>query len=206
MSLACSLTGYGSSLIVNGSFEDGNFVPNAQDTMPLSLGSTDMTGWAVTDAALAWIGPGNPFGLAASDGSYFLDLSGYHDNAPYAGVAQTVPIATVVGITYRITFDLGSDSGYNSGPVSIVVSAGSGAGLVSTTFTSTPTGLNQWEGFAFDYIASATTTPISFTGSAASDQAYVGLDNVSMVAIPEPSVLALGGWGLLTLLILRRRT
>ena len=101
---------------------------------------------------------------------------------------------------------MGSFTLYNTCPVSIVVSAGSGAGLVSTTFTSTPTGLNQWEGFTFDYIASATSTPISFTGLAASDQKYVGLDNVSMVAIPEPSVLALGGWGLLTLLILRRRT
>ena len=55
-----------------------------------------MPGWTVTTANLAWIGPSNPFGLTASDGSYFLDLSGYHDNQPYAGVAAT-SISTVFG-------------------------------------------------------------------------------------------------------------
>ena len=61
------------NLLQNGSFETGNFVPIADDTMPLSLGATDMTMWTVIAADLAWIGPSNPFSLSASDGNYFLD-------------------------------------------------------------------------------------------------------------------------------------
>src|SRR5664280_769576 len=74
------------TLVTNGSFETGAFVANLDDTMQLSVGSTAMTGWTVVVGGLAWIGPGNPFGLSASDGSYFLDLTDYRDHIPYGGV------------------------------------------------------------------------------------------------------------------------
>src|SRR5678815_4488708 len=71
------------NLLTNGSFEDKtNFVGNSDDTMSLTAPSTAMTGWTVTGDSLAWIGPGNPFGLTASDGSYFLDLTDYDDSPP----------------------------------------------------------------------------------------------------------------------------
>jgi hypothetical protein len=76
------------NLITNGSFEDTtNFVPNhpADDTMSLTVGSIAMTGWTVVNSGLAWIGPGNPFGLSASDGTYFLDLTDYTDALLMAG-------------------------------------------------------------------------------------------------------------------------
>ena len=79
----------GPNLITNGSFEVAtNFVDNnsPQDTMTLLPGdSTSMPGWTVVGgntAQLAWIGPANPFGLKASDGDYFLDLTGYKAGAP----------------------------------------------------------------------------------------------------------------------------
>ena len=187
------------NLLTNGSFESGNFIPDANDTMSLLLGATDMTGWTVENAALAWIGPSNPFSLSASDGGYFLDLTGYHDSAPSGGVQQT--IATTIGQEYELTFDLGTDPVYNTEPVSIQVTAGSD----SDTFTSTPLNPNQWQSFSFDFTATSSSTTISLDGQASTGQKYVGLDNVSVQVIPEPGTLTLfAGSGLLALAGWRR--
>jgi hypothetical protein len=193
--LGVGLTSH-ANLLVNGSFESGIFVPDSSDTMSLAVGATDMTGWTVQTGALAWIGPSNPFGLTASDGSYFLDLSGYHDNAPYAGVVQAQTISTTIGAQYRLSLDIGTSTPYNTAPVSVLVTAGS----ASTTFTSTPLNLNQWQTFTFDFIATSANTSISLDGQAGSDQKYIGLDNASVVLIPEPTTLTLlAGSGLLAL-------
>jgi hypothetical protein len=189
------------NLIVNGSFESGIFVPDAQDTMSLAVGATDMTGWTVQNAALAWIGPSNPFGLTASDGDYFLDLSGYHDNAPYGGVLQSQTIATTVGAQYRLSFDIGTSPPYDSAPVSVQVTAGS----ASAVFTSTPSLINQWEPFDFDFTATSPNTSISLVGQAGTNEKYIGLDNVSLTMIPEPGTLTLiAGLGLLVFAAERR--
>ncbi len=203
--IAAAVLGIGlpshANLLINGSFELGNFVPVTDDTMPLAVGATDMTGWTIQNGALAWIGPSNPFGLTASAGSYFLDLSGYHDNAPYAGVVQAQTISTTIGAQYRLTLDIGTSPPYNSAPVSVLVTAGS----ASTTFTSIPQNLNQWEGFIFDFIATSANTTISLDGQAGSSQSYIGLDNASVVLIPEPSTVTLvAGPGLLVLVAWRR--
>ena len=75
-------------LITNGSFENTNntFVPDSNDTMSLPVSSTAIPGWEVTTGSIAWIGPTNTFGLTASKGDFFLDLTAhvaqvYHQNA-----------------------------------------------------------------------------------------------------------------------------
>ena len=89
------------NLLTNGSFEDTtNFVDQGNDTMDLDVGSTLMPGWMVAGSHyLSWIGPTNPFGVFAPNGSYYLDLTGYIDGPPFSGVTQT--IATLAGATYR---------------------------------------------------------------------------------------------------------
>jgi hypothetical protein len=175
------------NLLNNGSFELGNFVPNAQDTMDLAVGSTDMADWTVANASLAWIGPSNPFALSASDGSYFLDLSGYHDSTPYGGVQLDQAIPTTVGTQYRLVFDIGTDPQYDTAPVGVEVTAGSDSEL----FISTPQNYNQWETFQFDFVATSATTSLSLIGNAGTNQKYVGLDNVVLMSIPEPGTLSL---------------
>lgn len=193
-----SLPVYG-DLLINGSFETGNFVPPADNTMSLAIGATDITGWTVRNAALAWIGPSNPFGLSAANGGYFLDLSGYHDNAPYAGVQQT--ISTTIGTEYHLTFDIGTDPAYDSAAVSVSVTAGSASGL----FTSSPLIPNRWEEFMFDFVATSGNTIISLDGQAGTNEKYLGLDNVRLTVVPEPSTLTLiAGPGLLVFAAWRR--
>jgi len=190
----CSLTvASQANLVLNGSFEAGGFVPNGQDTMDLAPGSTAITGWTVTTANLAWIGPANPFGLTASAGSYFLDLSGYHDNQPYGGVAASAAIATVSGQRYRVTFDLGSDYNYNTASPSVEVSVtGTPSSATFTAGPVNPSVLNRWESFGLVFTANSASTVISFAGVGADNQKYVGLDNVSLVAVPEPTTILAG--------------
>ena len=190
------------NLLQNGSFEIGNFVPPSHDSMLLWPSATDITGWTVINGGLAWDGALNPYGLSASDGSFFLDLTGDHDNVPYGGVEQT--IATTVGVQYQISLDLGTDPTYDSSvPVSIIVNAGS----ATTTFTSTPTVPNKWDFFSFDFTATSSITTISLIGDLSQPEEYIGLDNVTVeiVSVPEPSTLALfSGSGLLALVGWRR--
>ena len=190
------------NLLTNGSFETGVFNPPNNDTVSLLVGSTQMTGWIVTDGSLSWIGAGNPFGLVAPDGSKMLDLTDYRDNPPYAGVSQT--IATAIGAGYQLTFKLGSSAAYGQ-PVSLLASAGATQKL----FTSTGVGNNLWEAESMTFTATATTTTIALRGVAGSQN--IGLDNVDLIQVsapvPEPGSLAMMALGLagLGLLAAQRR-
>ncbi|HEX7470737.1 MAG TPA: PEP-CTERM sorting domain-containing protein, partial [Verrucomicrobiae bacterium] len=115
-------------------------------------------------------------------------------------VDQTT-IPTTIGDQYQLSLCIGTSPIYDSAPVSILVTAGS----ASTTFTSTPLNVNQWETFTFDFIATSSSTSLSLAGQASTNVKYIGLDNVSVVPIPEPGTFALfAGSGLLALVGWRR--
>jgi len=189
----------GANLLVNGSFEDGNFVNPGNATMSLPVGSAAISGWTTVGDTLAWIGTGNPWGLTANDGARFLDLTDLAPGAPFGGVVQAV--ATSPGASYLLSFDLGSSTFWGR-PDAITASA---AGT-SATFTSPTTGTNNdWQRVSMAFTATSTTTNLQLLGSAAFN--YIGLDNVSLdlvstAPIPEPEtwalmlggVAALGAW------------
>jgi hypothetical protein len=208
--LGVGLTSHAANLLTNGSFEDGIFVPSEPGSMLLSAGATDITGWTVINGGLAWDGAANPYNLTASDGNNFLDLTGDYDAAPYGGVQQTV--ATAIGFQYQLTFDIGTSTTYDSNegsipliPVSIQATAGSSS---ETFTTATPTSINQWESFTLDFTATSASTVILLEGQASENIQYIGLDNVSLEAVPEPSslslMLLLAGPGLLAFAAWRR--
>lgn len=175
------------NLLSNGSFELGGFVNQGNDTMSLAAGSAVITGWTVVTDTTAWIGPTNPFGLTASDGSYFLDLTNYQTGAPFAGMSQV--IATTPGAIYSLSFDLGGSTFWGR-PDAITASA---AGT-SATFTTPLTGTNNdWQHVSMQFTASSGSTTVLLQG--VTGVKYIGLDNVSVdlvsAPVPEPGTWAL---------------
>jgi sugar lactone lactonase YvrE len=170
------------NLIENGSFEFGYFTDNHGNDNAMSLfpGGTSIFDWTVTGPGsdLAWIGPDNDLGLTAADGSYFLDLTGYHNSPPWNGVSQTIP--TTVGQTYHVSYEIGYSSGYDGSTMPQVAVSVTGMPTFTNSFSGS--GVNSWETFAFSFTAIASQTTISFSGTNAQGLQYIGLDNVIMWA------------------------
>lgn len=178
--------------------------------MSLGVGSTVITGWTVVTDATAWIRGGNPFGLSASDGSQFLDLTNYSAGAPFAGMSQT--IATTTGSTYTLAFDLGGSNAWGR-PGAIIANAGGTSASFTTGPASATTPNNDWYHETMSFVATSDLTTITLQGSVGFN--YIGLDNVSVLlsstepppvtSVPEPGTWALMLAGLAACAGTRRR-
>jgi hypothetical protein len=200
------------NLLTNGSFEntDGTFVGDVNLVDELSSGSTVIPGWTTTnDSPTAWIENGNPYGISASNGSFFLDLTGYQNSAPYGGVTQSVT-GLMAGMSSALTFDLGygGNSTLFAGPVTVRVNAGSSSG----TFTSGSGTPNPavWDGETFDFTATSATEALTIIGLSTAGGDYIGIDNADLelatvAPAPEPATIVLFGTSLLGLGWLARR-
>lgn len=214
----------------NGSFETGSFVDNTgAKTDSLAQGSTAMTGWTVIGGGdVAWEGPGNPYTITPSDGSYNLDLTGYTDHPPFGGVSQVFD--TVVGHTYSLSFDVGNSGRYNGGgaTVNAMVGALGVAGLPSNSYavlqdySFTNSGLDPndpdhsfWATGSTQFTALTGSTQLNLVGTQGG--AFIGLDNVKLADVtvivapsptPEPAswAMMLGGFGLVGATMRRRST
>jgi Protein of unknown function (DUF642) len=181
------------NLLVNGSFEAGNFVPDAQGVQDIGIGGpAPMTGWSTFVGDVFWIGNGNAYGLTASDGSLHMSL--YDPFRPLVGVGSVQQtVASTPGTVYEVSFDLGSAAGF-PGPVGVQVQA---AGFAATFFASGTAAMN-WEHHSWRFTANDTHTVIAFVGQfgpgyVMGDRGYIGLDNTALrvSAVPEPGALAL---------------
>jgi hypothetical protein len=202
------------NLLTNGSFENtnGTFVGDVNKTDELNSGSSVIPGWTTTNGVpTAWIQNGNPWAISASNGSFFLDLTGYSDVGTYGGVTQTV--TTTPGTMYALTFDLGygGNSGAFGGPVSVRVSAGGS----TSTFTSGSGSPNPavWDTETFNFTASSATTQLTIIGLSTTGGDYIGIDNgdvelAAVTAVPEPNAAYLVGCAILMLAgpMISRRT
>ena len=191
VALVASFGAAQAALLVNGGFENASAnttAPSAVQTFTLGIGSTAIDGWTVIGDDTAWIG-GAQFGLTASQGNKFLDLTNYQDGPPFGGVQQIV--GTVAGTTYTLSFDLGSSSTYIT-PSAVAASVlVVDVGTQTQTFTSTASGVNNWQSYSMTFTAANPTTTISLLGTTGRD--YIGLDNVtlSVTAVPEPGTWAM---------------
>ncbi|MGH7997294.1 MAG: DUF642 domain-containing protein [Opitutaceae bacterium] len=191
LALALSPAAHANLLLTNGSFEtDG---PGAGDGDGVNAtSSTQIPGWTVDSVGgnyVYWINTINPYdGTTAEDGSEFLDLTGYNNTGfPYDGVSQT--INTTVGDQYAVSFYLGQNSDYDNGALpGIVFSA---TGNSDSYAFDTDTGVDTWQQFNETFIATGTSTTLTFTAFAFDSGSpsynstseptvyYAGLDNVS---------------------------
>jgi len=183
-------------LLVNGGFEAATNAATL-DYISLSSGSANIPGWTTTNAELTWDGPSLSISpvLTAAQGSDFLDLTGVHDAPPYGGVFQT--ITTTVGQQYQVSFELGSDTywdSYYTGSFAAPVVAVSLNGVVAFSATNNfPNLSNYWQAWSFYFTASATSTTLMFTGANASRVAYIGLDNVIVTGGVPSLMIVLSG-------------
>jgi choice-of-anchor C domain-containing protein len=193
------------NLIVNGSFEDGNYhTPQWQRLFP---GSTDLTGWTIGPVGVDWhVGTDNPalnpaligheFG-PAQDGSLVIDL---HLDGDYNGsISQT--FATTAGTTYVASFYLAGIN-YFANPRDIQVDVNGNTQTFSQA-ASDPSNV-AWGLKSFQFSATGPDSTITF--SCTDVDGYWGplLDNVSVNAVPLPPTMLFFGSGLLGLVGWRR--
>ncbi|MBS1717456.1 MAG: DUF642 domain-containing protein [Armatimonadetes bacterium] len=180
------------NLLVNGSFENGDFQNNGGGADSLALGSTAITGWTTVSNELVWLNATNSYYVIPQDGSYSLDLTGYHDAYPYGGVSQTV--STVAGGKYHLSYYYGGLVLYsgNAGVEATAVDGSTSAVLLDqVNYDTFADNSNTYNRVDLDFVATGTSTIISFIGASPKGGTnYIGLDNVDLEggsAVPEPA-------------------
>ena len=207
-----------SGALVNGSFENSGNTWTASynnsgfGAMIVPQNSTVIPGWTVQSGQLDWDQSG-AFGLYAQDGSYYLDLTDDEQTGP-AGVAQT-SISTIPNAIYHISGWLGSSSVYNPGTTQPTITVNINGNDVQT-FTGIgyqAPATSYWQEFGLDFIATGNSTLLALQGGTVGtgNNYYIGLDNISVSMVPEPTTMLAGAllllpFGANTLRILRRRT
>ena len=136
--------------------------------------------------------------LPAHSGAAALDLTGPGNVGTGAGVFRA--ILTEVGQQYRLTFYLGNATGDRdevSGntwayqlPSSIKLLIG---GVSAGTFTNADVTWNSvnWRQFGYSFTAQGASTRVTFLNGTPDGDKYAGLDDVAVVAVPEPGTWAM---------------
>ena len=176
-------------MIQNGSFEDSNLNPGSW-FITLGTGNTQITGWTVIGSSIDYIG-----GLwNASDGNRSLDLNG----SALGGVQQS--INTVIGDTYKVTFDLaGNTDGYPYTKLMNVNAIGATTQTESFSFNISGHSFSNmgWTTETWTFVADSTTTTLQFI-STVSGSIGPALDNItvqdigSVEPVPVPGAFLLG--------------
>lgn len=171
------------------------------------------SGWTVLgkDVLVIDRGYSEPSGSSSTlsfnpnSGNNALDITGAGNTSPSDGITQTV--ATTIGQSYDLSFFVGralgdpNDSRY-LGTATVVLTIGDGP-TTSYTATDGVRGQITFTRFVTSFVATGATTAITFTngtlppGTDANGDPvgsnYAGLDDVELVATPEPSTLTSAG-------------
>lgn len=172
------LSGFGPELIVNGSFEDGDFSPVINGSwVNVIAGSTRITGWTVGGQAVDWHNPTHFNAPHTGTKIIDLNLSGF-GIADTGAMLQT--IATVPGQSYRLSFFLAGPNLSFPDPREVRVTV---AG-VPTIFSApaSPNTALAWYERTLDFTATSAATTLEFSSVNGSGFWGALLDDVSVVA------------------------
>lgn len=197
------------NLVVNGDFEAA---PAANGSYIQYFGGGSFPGWSVTGSDVIVIDESySEQGLVfnAQGGSQnAIDLTGAGNTGPADGIVQT--IATAAGQKYRLIFFVGnaSPTGGNAGsytqPSTVNLSINGGLPISYTNAVNVPFGID-YKQFSLDFTATGATT-LAFSNGTVGDN-MLGLDTVSVSAVPEPATwgLMIVGFGMVGLAARRRK-
>ena len=211
-SLGVAIQAHG-NLVVNGGFAPaGAFSPPNGLYYVVSPGdSVTIPGWTVQNQTIAWESQATlvPTYVQGNPTPYWLDVSGVHDAIPYGGVVGTTA-STVAGDWYTLSFQVGKGLGQSPNPVVFQATAASQSGTF-TDLQVDPGGVSTvWETFSLQFQATGPSTIITLQATDAnSGNAFVGLANVNVSPVPEPTTMLAGAllllpFGAITLRILRK--
>jgi MYXO-CTERM domain-containing protein len=210
-----AMGGAAQAQLVNGSFE----TPAAPGSAPFYAAyanGADIGGWTVVGCGVACASdavtllnnqaatlPGLT-GHVTPYGNQWIDLTG-DGNFGLSSVTQTIG-GLVAGTVYTLSFALGATNLHDA----VVSVTAPGASGTFTTFASGSAGgfANVWNTYSLNFTAGASNT-LTFTGVAASGgPTSIGLDNITVTAVPEPSAyaMALAGLGALGFMARRRKS
>lgn len=183
----------------NGSFEivTGGFNPGSGTFTTLGTGNTAISGWTVTDGTIDVVNTNflNP-DFIASDGQNSIDLVGFSAGT----IAQTFD--TVIGTTYRVGFDLNSNSYGPDAIKRVLVTAGAFSNIFTYDSALHPIGAGgPWQSNGFNFTATGSSSTLTFQALNSGAGCCFGaeLDNVSVLTngVPEPAswALMIAGFG-----------
>jgi hypothetical protein len=167
--------------VLNGGFETPS-VPTGSFTHLVggqTVGAWSVVGTGVLLVQTAYAEPANgisPF--AAQAGLNSLDLTGYGNQGFTSGVEQTVQ--TTAGQAYQLSFFVGrgsSSSPLYSTPATVDLSINGGPRVGYTNAAATPGTIN-WKKFTTSFVATGSSTTITFLNGTAAPTTEAGLDSV----------------------------